>query len=102
MVGWHHLLSGQLAQFEQVPGVGDGQGSLVCCSPWGRKQTQLSDSTELIQFSWVFNTLCGPGVSCSGSRAFVSIISVASEISNQGNGLPDAEKLVMTNGEGSS
>ena len=72
MVGWHHLLSGQLAQFEQVPGVGDGQGSLVCCSPWGRKQTQLSDSTELIQFSWVFNTLCGPGVSCSGSRAFVS------------------------------
>ena len=35
MVGWHHQLNGH--EFEQVPGVGDGQGSLVCCSPWGRK-----------------------------------------------------------------
>ena len=41
-VGWHHLLNGH--EFEQVLGVGDGQGSLACCSPWGRKsQTQLSD-----------------------------------------------------------
>ena len=32
MVGWHHRLSGH--EFEQVPGVGDGQGSLACCSPW--------------------------------------------------------------------
>ena len=30
-------------EFEQAPGVGDGQGSLVCCSPWGRKE---SDTTE--------------------------------------------------------
>ena len=30
-------------EFEQAPGVGDGQGSLVCCSPWGRKE---SDETE--------------------------------------------------------
>ena len=33
MVGWHHRLDGH--EFEQVPGVGDGQGSLACCSPWG-------------------------------------------------------------------
>ena len=32
MVGWYHLLDGH--EFEQAPGVGDGQGSLVCCSPW--------------------------------------------------------------------
>ena len=31
MVGWHHRLGGH--EFEQAPGVGDGQGSLVCCSP---------------------------------------------------------------------
>ena len=42
MVGWHHLLDGY--EFEQAPGVGDGQGSLACCSPWGRKE---SDTTEL-------------------------------------------------------
>ena len=33
MIGWHHRLDGH--EFEQAPGVGDRQGSLVCCSPWG-------------------------------------------------------------------
>ena len=33
IVGWYHWLNGQ--EFEQAPGVGDGQGSLACCSPWG-------------------------------------------------------------------
>ena len=32
MVGWHHWLNGH--EFEQTPGVGDGQGGLACCSPW--------------------------------------------------------------------
>ena len=41
MVGWHHRLNGH--EFEQTSGDGEGQGSLVCCSPWGRKG---SDTTE--------------------------------------------------------
>ena len=41
MVGWHHQLNG--CEFEQAPGDGEGQGSLVCCSPWGCKE---SDTTE--------------------------------------------------------
>ena len=36
MVGWHHRLDGH--EFEQASGVGDGQGSLACCSPWGCKE----------------------------------------------------------------
>ena len=40
MFGWHHQLNGH--EFEQALGVGDGQGSLVCCSPWGLKE---SDTT---------------------------------------------------------
>ena len=36
MVGWHHWLNGH--EFEQTPGVSDGQRSLVCCSPWGHKE----------------------------------------------------------------
>ena len=44
MVGWHHRLDGH--EFEQVPGVGDGQESPVCFSPWGRKE---SDTTERLQ-----------------------------------------------------
>ena len=35
MVGWHHQLNGH--EFEQTPGDSEGQGSLVCCSPWGCK-----------------------------------------------------------------
>ena len=38
MVGWHHHLDGQ--EFEQALGVGDGQGSLACCSPWGLKESK--------------------------------------------------------------
>ena len=34
--GWHHRFDGH--EFEQVPEVGDGQGSLACCSPWGHKE----------------------------------------------------------------
>jgi len=41
MVGWHHRLHAH--EFEQAPGVGDRQGSLTCCSPWGHKE---SDRTE--------------------------------------------------------
>ena len=37
MVGWHHRLDRH--EFEQAPGVGDRQGSLACCSPWGRKES---------------------------------------------------------------
>ena len=35
IVGWHHRLNGH--ESEQTPGDGEGQGSLVCCSPWGHK-----------------------------------------------------------------
>ena len=41
MVGWYHRLAGH--ESEQAPGVGEGQGSLVGCSPWGHKE---SDTTE--------------------------------------------------------
>ena len=50
MVGWHHRLNGH--KLEQAPGVGDGQGSLVCCSPWGRKESDTTErlkQTELMQ-----------------------------------------------------
>ena len=41
-VGWHHQLNGD--EFEQTPGVGDGQGGLTCCGPWGLEDwTQLSN-----------------------------------------------------------
>ena len=41
MVGWQNQLDGH--EFEQAPGVGDGQGSLVCCSPWGHNESDTSE-----------------------------------------------------------
>ena len=41
MIGWHHQLNGH--KFEQTPGDGDGQGSLVCCSPWGCKESDMTE-----------------------------------------------------------
>ena len=41
MVGWHHPLNGH--EFEQTPGDSEGQGSLACCSPWGCKESNMSE-----------------------------------------------------------
>ena len=50
MVGWHHQLDGH--EFEQAPGVGDGQGSLVCCTLWSGK-----DTTEWLNWTEILCTL---------------------------------------------
>ena len=51
MVGWHHWLDGH--EFEQAPGVGDGQGSLACCSPWGHTE---SDMTERLNWTELYGS----------------------------------------------
>ena len=56
MVGWHHPLNGH--EFEKALGVGDGQGSLLCCDPWGHKEL---DTTERMNNSMVFPIV---GYSC--------------------------------------
>ena len=47
MVGCYHQVDGQ--EFEQAPGVGDGQGSLACCCPWGCKEL---DTTDWLKWIW--------------------------------------------------
>ena len=54
MVGWLHWVDGR--EFEQAPGVGDGQGSLVCCSPWGRR-VRHNWATEL---NWAVQMAADP------------------------------------------
>ena len=41
VVGWHHRLDGH--EFEQAPGAGEGQGSLACCSPWDRRELDMTE-----------------------------------------------------------
>ena len=58
MIGWHHRLNGH--EFEQGVGDGEGQGSLVCCSPWGHRESdmteQLNNSLGLPQSSLTCQT----------------------------------------------
>ena len=41
IVEWHHRLEG--LEFEQALGIGNGQGSLACCSPWGHKELDMTE-----------------------------------------------------------
>ena len=43
-LGWHHQLDGH--EFEQALRVGDEQGSLACCSPWGRKELDMTEQLK--------------------------------------------------------
>ena len=58
MVGWHHRLNGH--EFEQTPGDGKGHGRLVCCSPWGHKESattkQLNSNNESKDLSFIHSS----------------------------------------------
>ena len=65
MVGWHHQLNGY--EFEQAPVDSEGQGSLLCCSPWGCKESDTIEqlnNNRMITYSFSLsyfiklNTLC--------------------------------------------
>ena len=66
MVGWHHWLDGH--EFEQALRVGDGQGSLLCCSPWGHKE---SDTTEQLNWTESMNDTMTPVRHCPASTSTI-------------------------------
>ena len=47
MIGWHRGING--LEFQQALGVGDGQGILVCCSPWGCTQSDTTEQMKLTE-----------------------------------------------------
>ena len=49
MVGWHHQLDG--CECEQALGVGDGQRSPLCCSPWGHKESDMTERLNKTKWS---------------------------------------------------
>ena len=50
MAGWHHQLDGH--EFEWTPGVGEGQGGLVCFDSWGRKETDTTEWRNWTELNW--------------------------------------------------
>ena len=62
MVGWHHQLDGHV--FEWAPGVGEGQGSLACWSPWGHKELDMTEwlnwtELKIEHFKWQGSYIAG-------------------------------------------
>ena len=55
MVGWHHWLDGH--EFEQTQGIGDGQGRLACCSPWGRTELDTTEWLNLTETYLIWSVL---------------------------------------------
>ena len=53
MAGWHHRLDGR--EFEWTPGVGDGQGSLVCCNSWDHKESDTTERLNWTELNWKRN-----------------------------------------------
>ena len=90
MAGWHHWLDGR--ESEWTPGVGDGQGGLVCCDSWGRKVghdwvTDMIWSDPCMKYSLyisnfleisIFPILLFPPISlhCSFRKAFLSLLAI--------------------------
>ena len=85
MVGWHHRLNGH--EFEQAPGVGDGQGSLVCCSPWGCK---VLDTTEWL--NWTEIVVRRPGLCAFTAKGAGSIRSQRTKILQAFQGMAKLKK----------
>ena len=56
IVGWHHQLN--VHEFEQVPVIGDGQGSLTCCSPWGCKESGMTEWLNWLNYLPPEKLLC--------------------------------------------
>ena len=74
MVGWHHRLDGH--EFEQAPGVGDRWGSLVCCSPWGHKEPDMTE-----QLNWLTDCMSRKWYCRSRRRKISYIWRLSSKIS---------------------
>ena len=76
MLEWQHWLNGH--EFEQAPGVGDGQGSLACCSPWGHKEldtTERLNWTEPLYSLSFKSSLCIPDTKPLSDMGFTNILS---------------------------
>ena len=97
MVGWPHWLDGQ--KFEQGPGIGDGLGSLVCYSPWGHKESDMTEwlnwtescmcwSTFYIHFLGQYQTgLCFKG-SAAAAKSFQSCLTLCDPVDGSPPGSP--------------
>ena len=75
MAGWHHRLNGR--EFEQTPGVGDEQGSLVCCSPWSHKESDTIEQLNNKKWPCHFFKDCALPLPSSFIRSFLTSLGLS-------------------------
>ena len=84
MVGSHHWLDGH--EFEQAPGIGDGQGGLACCSPWGHKKLDTSERMNWYLYVGFLSGSDGEESACSVGD--LGSIAGLGRFPGEGNGYP--------------
>ena len=72
MVAWHHWLDGH--KFEQALGVGDGQGSLACCNPWGRKDWHTAERLNWTELKFPMKVTYKPPVMLHAATSWASVV----------------------------
>jgi len=94
MIGWYHQLDGH--EFKQALGDGEGQGSLVCCSSWGRKKLDMTGTTTTtkvlmdLQIFKFFKTVLGTSLEVQWLRLLASNAKGQGLIPGQGTIIPHA------------
>ena len=94
MIGWYHQLDGH--EFKQALGDGEGQGSLVCCSSWGRKKLDMTGTTTTtkvlmdLQIFKFFKTVLGTSLEVQRLRLLASNAKGQGLIPGQGTIIPHA------------
>ena len=78
MVGWHHQLEGH--EVEQAPGVGEGQWSLACCSPWGRKESDTIEWLNWLEKKNILPVISPANVDLFGISRELKFATIASHV----------------------
>ena len=78
-VGWHHRLDGQ--EPEKAQRVADGQGSLACCSPWGSKESDMTEQLNWTELRWTLRV----------ANQFSSFLDMWSSLTSQSDSRPEAQ-----------
>ena len=93
MAGRHHQLDGH--EFEQAPGMGDGHGSLACCSPWDCKESDTTEATEHAHKDWLQTEKIKTIVICRQRDLIDTRKKYINKINATFKSSPGAQKLVF-------
>ena len=91
MVGWQHWLNGH--EFEQALGDSEGQGSLACCRPWGRKELDTTEELNTNNGVWSDNEMMGSGLKLHDKKKKILLSNLRVHLQNVSWSSQDSIKM---------